>query len=111
MVTRIGPKRPFRLYIAEWREKAGLTQEQLAERVGTSKASISRWETGERDPTAKVLAAIAYALDREVADLFRDPARPSPDALLAERINGQLQRAVRLINTLIEGKSTTGTGG
>lgn len=111
MVTRIGPKKPFRLYIAEWREKAGLSQERLAERVGTSKASISRWETGERDPTAKVLAAIAYALDKEVPDLFRDPKRPSADALLTKSSYGQVRKAVKLVKTLVEDEKETGTDG
>lgn len=111
MVTRIGPKKPFRLYIAERREKAGLSQEQLAERVGTSKASISRWETGERDPTAKVLAAIAYALDKEVADLFRDPKRPSADELLAGSSESEVRKAVKLVKTFIEGEKATGTEG
>ena len=31
MPARIGPKKPFRLFIAEWREEKGLTQQQVAE--------------------------------------------------------------------------------
>src|SRR5207245_4663024 len=34
----------------EAREKAGLTQEQLAERIGTTSSNIGRWERGERRP-------------------------------------------------------------
>lgn len=104
MVTRIGPKKPFRLYIAEYRELAGLTQPQLAARVGTTKTSISRWENGERDPTTKVLAALAYALNKEVADLFRDPRRPSAAELLAE-----VRKTVKLDETIIDEEKGTGT--
>ena len=48
MPPRIGPKRPLRLYVAEWREHRGLTQQQMADRLGTSDVTVSRWETGAR---------------------------------------------------------------
>ena len=32
--------------IREKRRKLGLTQEQLAERLGVSRQSVSKWETG-----------------------------------------------------------------
>jgi transcriptional regulator with XRE-family HTH domain len=36
------------LYLREWREWAGLTQEQLAEAIGESSATYGRYERGER---------------------------------------------------------------
>lgn len=111
MVTRIGPKKPFRLYIAERRIKAGLTQEQLATRIDSTKASISRWETGERDPQSKVLAAIADALDIQISQLFIDPLRPSADALLALESNSRVRKAVKLVETFLEKEQATGTEG
>lgn len=74
MVTRIQPKRDARFYLVEWRIERKLTLEQLAEKAGTTKQSISRWGTGKRDITLKSLVAVAEALNIEVADLFRDPA-------------------------------------
>lgn len=104
MVTRIGPKTPVKLFIAEWREKRdGMNQDQLANRVGTTKSSISRWETGERDITLGALAAIAEALDVEVEDLYRDPARPSADALLKGMDDTTRRQAFRLIEALKTG--------
>lgn len=103
MVTRIGPKRPVKLYIAEWREYRGLTQEQLAGRIGSTKSSISRWETGERDLTLGALGAIAEALQCEVADLYRDPNRPSADALLRDADEPTRRQAFRLIEALRTG--------
>ncbi|MDD2429154.1 MAG: helix-turn-helix transcriptional regulator [Eubacteriales bacterium] len=32
------------------RKKAGLSQEQLAERIGVSRQAISKWETGDAVP-------------------------------------------------------------
>lgn len=106
MVTRIGPSKPTKLFIAEWREHRQLTQDQLAGRVGTTKSSISRWETGERDITVGALGAIAEALNCEVPDLYRDPARPSADALLQGLDDTTRRQAFRLIEAL-----KTGTDG
>lgn len=41
------------LRIAQAREEAGLTQEQLGERVGVSYQAVSRWELGETTPRNK----------------------------------------------------------
>ena len=76
MVTRIGPKKPVRIFISHRREDKNLSQEQLANRIGTTKGSISRWENNERDITLGALGAIAEALGCTVEDLFRDPAQP-----------------------------------
>ncbi len=45
------------------REEAGLTQEKLAEIFKTKKATISRYETGSRDPKLDMLI--------EFADFFK----------------------------------------
>ncbi len=54
------------MQIVALREKAGLTQVELAERTGISQADISRIERGATSPTAKTLQRIAEALDAEV---------------------------------------------
>jgi transcriptional regulator with XRE-family HTH domain len=76
MVTRIGAKKLVRLYILEWRQHRNeMSQQQLASLIGSTKSSVSRWETGERDITTRALGAIARALDCEVADLYQDPSK------------------------------------
>ena len=54
------------MQILALREKAGLTQLELAERTGISQADISRIERGSTSPTTKTLQRIAEALDAEV---------------------------------------------
>lgn len=51
------------------REKAGLTQDQLAERCGISQQLVSKIETGTRNATPRVLARIAEALNCPVVVL------------------------------------------
>ncbi len=45
------------------RQAQGLTQGQLAERIGTRQPVISRLESGEGNPTLNQLQKIAKALD------------------------------------------------
>lgn len=101
MVTRIGPKKPRRNFLAKWRAKRELTQEQLADRVGTYKAQISNWEGGKRALTFDVQSALAEALDIEPQDLFRDPDRPSADELLRDASPQVLSEAIEIIKVLV----------
>ena len=48
------------------REDAGLTQEELAERIHSTQGTIARLEAGGREPAVSTLARIAAALDAEV---------------------------------------------
>ncbi|BCH19087.1 helix-turn-helix transcriptional regulator [Mesorhizobium sp. L-2-11] len=53
------------------REKAGLTQEQLAEISGFSQQYISGLEKGKRNPTIVTLYELAQALRVSHTDLVR----------------------------------------
>jgi transcriptional regulator with XRE-family HTH domain len=57
--------------IAALRAQAGLSQDQLAERVGLDRRSIQRYEAADRDPQYGDLLLIAHALDTPLADLVR----------------------------------------
>lgn len=85
MVTRIGPKslKPRKIYLREWRDYRQLTQEQLADRMNTTKATVSRIENLHRDPQLAFLEAAAEALNCTSADILsRDPYQPSQDKIL-----------------------------
>lgn len=77
MSQRIGyrPKRARRrTFLKEWREYRQLTQDALAERLKTSKASISRIEAGTQAYTQDFLEACAEALRTDPASLLmRNP--------------------------------------
>lgn len=66
-----------RTFFKEWRLLRGLSQEQLAERLETSVASISRIENGTQPYTQDVLEALAEALRTDPASLLmRNPDDP-----------------------------------
>lgn len=60
------------------RKRAGLSQEELAGRVGVSRQAVSKWETAEAVPETGKLAALAAALGVSVDWLLseEEPERP-----------------------------------
>lgn len=61
--------------IRERREALGLSRTELAEAVGISAKSLSRYESGEREPRASDLVKIADALGCSV-ELLVNPTAP-----------------------------------
>lgn len=55
-------KQRRRIFLKQWREYRGLTQEQLAERVGWSVGNISQLERGLQGYSDEGLALLAEAL-------------------------------------------------
>jgi len=53
--------------VAERRQQRGLSQRELAERVGTTQSAIARLERGGRPPRIDTLLRIADALDCDLA--------------------------------------------
>lgn len=50
--------------IRDARKAAGLTQEELAERMGTSSVAVAQWETGRRNPKMGTVSKLAAATGR-----------------------------------------------
>ncbi|TAK34538.1 MAG: helix-turn-helix domain-containing protein [Chloroflexota bacterium] len=59
---RLRPLFEFRQSLIGARLAAGLTQKQLAERIGTTQPAIARLERGERWPSVETLYRLAKAL-------------------------------------------------
>ena len=56
--------------IKKLREAAGLTQNQLAERMGVMQTAVSNWENEVALPKARQLPLLAHVLDCSISDLF-----------------------------------------
>lgn len=56
--------------IAEARKSKGLTQQELADKVGISKQAIYRYESGAREPRINIVVEIAKALGVSVSYLL-----------------------------------------
>lgn len=57
-------------FIAEKRKEQGLTQLQLAERLGITDRAVSKWETGKSLPDASIMLALCAILKITVNDLL-----------------------------------------
>lgn len=69
--------------IGERRRALGLTQAQLAERLGVDTETLSRFERGKHAPTLKNLIRLAALLQTTVADLLAEESRqPSEGATI-----------------------------
>ncbi len=55
--------------IATLRNACGLTQEELAARIGVSRQSVAKWESGESAPDLSNASALARVFDVRLDDL------------------------------------------
>ena len=88
--------------IREARLKAGLTQSELAARLGRERAQVARWETGGQEPSFANLAAAVEACGfaLEVAITER-ASTPELDAELETSVpQAPQQRVQALLETL-----------
>src|SRR5436305_10003308 len=66
--------------LRELRERAGLSQSQLAVKVGRTQATVSLWESGKRMPTVPDLVVLARELGVEPGEFFgRAAPAAAPD--------------------------------
>ena len=63
--------------IRVWREHRGFTQQQLAETTGISTPYLSQIESGKRQGTTEVLAAIAKSLGLSLDDIVSSSSQIS----------------------------------
>lgn len=85
-----------------WREKANLTQEELAEKAQTTGATISRLERGGQPYGQVLFERIARVLGCKVSDLVdRSPAAAEPVVdLWASLSDDSRQYALGVLRTL-----------
>lgn len=71
-----GARRAFELaeQVRQLREARGLSQAELARRIGSTQPAVARLEAGGVAPTIETLEHIAAALDLELAVRFSKPS-------------------------------------
>lgn len=66
MQERNHARQEFATQLRQVRKEQGMTQERLAEKVGTRKSNISRLESGRYNPSLDFLEKVAGGLGREI---------------------------------------------
>ena len=62
-------------FLKELRQEKQMTQEQLAEQMGVSRRTVSRWETGNNLPDLSVIIELADFYDVDLNEIFRGERR------------------------------------
>lgn len=60
----------FGNYICELREKKGLSQSQLGEKLGVSNKPVSKWENGGAYPSSELMLPLAKELGVSIEELY-----------------------------------------
>ena len=90
---KMDPSKTGRL-IAKQRRVQNLTQEQLAQRIGVSNKTISKWENGKGMPDYALIQPLCEALDIRISELIEgDVQQPCGDE---ERLMDLLRRTQEL---------------
>ena len=85
-------------YIADKRHARGLTQEQLAEKLGVSNKTVSKWENGKSMPDYSIIQKLCEALHITLAELMdgEDAAEESVRVYDDDQILDLLRRTQEL---------------
>ena len=76
--------------ISRLRKEAGLTQEQLANTIGVSAQTVSKWETGTTMPDIMLLPIIADIFNTDIDSLFGRTAKSNKQNITKENIHEEL---------------------
>ena len=69
---------PLHEKILQLRTQLGLSQMEIAEQLGVSRQSVSKWETGQSVPDLDKLIKLSDLFGVSVDELVREEERPQP---------------------------------
>ena len=72
---------PMNQIIQARRRALGLTQEQVAERLGVTAPAVNKWEKGTNFPDVTLLPALARLLETDLNELFCFRENPGPEEI------------------------------
>lgn len=93
--------------IKQAREYCGITQQQLAERVGVKQSTIAQFESGRKNPSGILINRIAEKTGFNASFFFKEPIYNFPIGTLAFRArqslsSNELNKAYQYANVLFE---------
>lgn len=86
-------------FIASCRKGQGMTQANLAERLGISDRAVSKWETGRSMPDSGIMLELCGLLKINVNELL------SGEHIMAESYNNQLEQNLLAMRKEVEEKN------
>lgn len=86
-------------FIASCRKKQGMTQKQLAEKIGISNRAVSKWETGKSMPDSGIMLELCDILKINVNELL------SGERIMADAYNKQAEDNLLAMKKEVENKN------
>ena len=95
--------------LADLRRRSGMSQEQLADRLGVTRQSVSKWESGTAMPELVKLISLSeifdVSVDYLVKDWIEDPSGPrSGTEEVSSRQADRLEKKVDELTNYVRGK-------
>lgn len=88
--------------IEELRKKKGLTQKELAEKLGLSNTAISKWECGYNLPDISMLIPLSEVLEVDIMDLINPQKKDAPKLSTSPtKANNHPKKIFIIINILV----------
>ncbi len=72
LIKLLGGKMNFEYKLAELRRKKGLTQEELADKMGVTRQSVSKWESGQSLPDLEKIIKLSELFEVTTDYLIKD---------------------------------------
>ena len=101
---------PFHEALRRLRIEKGLSQQQLADAMNVDRSTVTKWETGDRQPDAVTIGRLSSVLGSNVGALL-DPARASaeqPHVILVDDERIILTGGLPVLRKAIPGAVVTG---
>ena len=87
--------------LKELREKAGMSQKALAEKIGVSQQSINKYENHNIEPDIETMIRIANCFDTSVDYMIgRTPIRRKIEPVYSLALNEEEQSLIEVFRTL-----------
>ena len=101
-------------FIAIKRREQNLTQQQLAEKIGVSNKTVSKWETGKTMPDYSVVEPLCEALNISVSELIagkeKDPEENNSSQEDIALLSYKIEQLEKNKNFRVETGKTVETG-
>lgn len=90
----------FGNYICGLREKKGLSQSQLGERLGVTNKAVSRWENGGAYPSTELMLPLAKELGITIEELYRAISDDKAPKTKSRKLLEHLARRSKIITII-----------
>ena len=90
--------------LIELRKKSGLSQEELADRLGLSRQAVSKWERGLSFPDVSMLEPLSELLGVSIMEILAGERQPKDGTLTREEAQELINASVELSDNEIRHK-------